>query len=132
VLDNWRASAYFHDNFFLPLDRRIISDHNKIGMLDARDFCLGPRELRTREPASRDEDGEYVGGSDFERNVLADPVHPNTRVFTVGNSYEDQNHIMAPCKGDKMRGDQNRHALDMRRALLKVSSSSCRRNVLQF
>lgn len=89
-------------------------------MQDARDFCLGPRELRTRDRATLNEDGKYSGGSDFERNSLADPVHPGTRVFTIGNSYENQTRIMAPCKGDKVRGDQDRRALDMRKALLQV------------
>ena len=92
----------------------------KSGLQHTRDFCLGPRELRTRDPATRDEDGKYSGGSDFERNGLADPVHPNTRVFTIGNSYEDQTHIMAPCKGDKVHSDQDHRALGMRKALLQV------------
>ena len=90
-------------------------------MHTARDLCLGPRDQRSRCAPTKMAAGEYIGGAAVERNSRAIPVHVNTRCYTIGNSYETQTKIMAPCATNKVRGDQDKEVLEMRNVLLKVS-----------
>lgn len=87
----------------------------------ARDKCLGPDELITRNKAAKS-GGVYQGGVAFERNGRACPVKRNTRCYTVGNSYEGPTKIMAPNKNAKAKDfDGVDESLEMRRDLLMVS-----------
>jgi hypothetical protein len=89
----------------------------------ARDKCLGPDELITRNKAVKS-GGVYQGGVAFERNSRACPVKRNTRCYTVGNSYEGPTKIMAPNKNAKVKDfDSVDESLEMRRDLLMVSQT---------
>lgn len=90
----------------------------------ARDKCLGPDQLITRSKAVKS-GGVYQGGVAFERNSRACPVKPNTRCYTVGNSYEGPTKIMAPNKNTKVKdSDSVDESLEMRTDLLMVSSTT--------
>ena len=89
-------------------------------MLAIRDRVIGPRHLRTRTVPSKGADGKLQGGTPFEHQ-RASPVHPGTRCFGIGNSYEGPTKIMAPHKGDKVKGEEDKESLEMREELLKVS-----------
>jgi hypothetical protein len=91
-----------------------------VNLLHARDLCLGKKEERSRDRATRMPDGTYVGGTAFERNKRANPVKANTRCFSVGNSFEAPTKIMAPCADNKITGNDDADAVKMRQTLLKV------------
>ena len=124
MLGNWGVSERNFPYLLGVIDfsnRRTFTDGMKDRMSTARDLCLGPRDQRSRCAPTKTAPGKYVGGTAIERNGRAIPVHIDTRCYTVGNSYENQTKIMAPCAADKVRGDQDKEALGMRNVLLKVS-----------
>ena len=65
---------------------------------------------------------ENIGGIAIERNAHAILVHTDTHCYTIGNSYENQIKIMAPCAADKVCDDQDKEALEMHNVLLKPVS----------
>jgi hypothetical protein len=91
----------------------------KDDMICVRDKCLGPKDLRTRAAPTRI-GTKYQGGTHFERNDRANPVKPNTRCYTIGNSFEGPTKIMAPCKDGKLVDDGGTEPLQLRSDLLKV------------
>ena len=99
----------------------------KDDLISVRDQCLGPKELRTREAPTKI-GSAYQGGTHFERNDRANPVKPNTRCYTIGNTFEGPTKIMAPGKhGKAAREGQegDKEALQMRSKLLKVGTGDC-------
>ena len=98
----------------------------KEALLSARDCCLGKKEDRTRQSPTKMPDGTFIGGTAFERNKRANPVKPDTRCYSIGNSFETPTKIMAPCADNKITGDMDADVLRMRTGLLKVRLSfSC-------
>lgn len=95
----------------------------KDNLINVRDKCLGPKELRT-QAAPRKIGSKYQGGTTFERNDRANPVKPNTRCYTIGNTFEGPTKIMAPCKDGKLAGDGDTESLQLRSDLLKVRNLS--------
>ena len=91
----------------------------KKDLIDIRDKCLGPKELRTRAAPTKIGTA-YQGGTHFERSERANPVKPGTRCYTIGNTFESPTKIMAPCKDGKMGGDGDMEALQLRNQLLKA------------
>ena len=100
---------------------KIYSEKMKHDIISVRDTCLGPKELRTRAAPIKI-GSKYLGGTHFERNDGANPVKPNTRCYTIGNTFEGPTKIMAPCKDGKLTGDGNMEALQLRSDLLKVKN----------
>jgi len=93
----------------------------KEDMVQARDECLGPKELQTRKAPTKT-GSTYAGGTHFECNGQAKPVKENTWCYTIGNSYGGLKKIMAPCTGRKVTGDKDAKAIRLRSQLLKVKS----------
>lgn len=97
----------------------------KEDLIQVRDKCLGPKELRTRAAPTK-KGPAYQGGTHFERNDRANPVKPNTRCYTIGNTFEGPTKIMAPCKDGKLARDgdgdseSDTDALQLRSQLLKA------------
>ena len=98
---------------------KIYTTKMKEDLLQVRDECLGPKELRTRAAPVKI-GSVYQGGTHFERNDRANPVKPNTRCYTIGNTYEGPTKIMAPCKDGKLAGDRDTELLQLRHQLLQV------------
>ena len=90
-------------------------------LIHARDMCLGKKEERTQDRATKTWDGRYTGGTAFERNKRANPVKPNIRCFSISSSFESPTQIMAPCADNKITGEEDADAVKMRQTLLKVS-----------
>ena len=93
----------------------------KHDIISIRDKCLGPKELRTRARPTK-LGSKYSGGTHFERCDGADPVKPNMRCYTIGNTFEGPTKIMAPCKDGKLAENGDREALQLRSELVKVRS----------
>lgn len=99
---------------------RILTREDKSSVIDARDLCLGNKEDRTPDRAVKLDKETWSGGVAFERNRRAKPVKPNTRCYSLGNSFETQTKIMAPCANNKITGARDEEAVKMRQQLLKV------------
>jgi len=99
---------------------RILTREDKSSVIDARDLCLGNKEDRTPNRTVKLDKETWSGGTAFERNRCAKPIKPNTRCYSVGNSFESQTRIMAPCASNKITGARDEEAVKMRQQLLKV------------
>jgi hypothetical protein len=102
------------------VNSKIYSKEMKEDLTSVRDKCLGPKELRTRAAPTKI-GSAYQGGTHLERNDRANPGKPNTRCYTIGNTFEGPTKIMAPCKDGKLTGDGDTEALQLRSQLLKAS-----------
>lgn len=100
------------------INRNTFTQVAKDKLLAARDACLGPKELRTRD-APTQRGSTYKGGVEFERNSHAEAVPNSKRCYTLGNSFEGPRHILAPSKGSKT-ASADIEALELRSNLLKV------------
>jgi hypothetical protein len=107
-------------DWFIPISNTY-TDAEAESLILARDLCLGKKEERTRDGATKTWDGRYIGGTAFERNKRANPVKPNIRCFSIGSSFESPTRIMAPCADNKIAGEEDAVAIKMRQTLLKVS-----------
>lgn len=86
----------------------------------ARVACLGEKDERTSDRSTKDENGEYTGGLEFERGDEENQAAH--RVFTTGESYEYQSKKMAPAAPGKVHGGWPK-VNQMRKDLLKVRIS---------
>jgi hypothetical protein len=99
------------------LYRELISDEAKTNLRAATEAAMGPRELITLKPPVRNADGSWTGGLAIERgDGRCTPVKPNTRCYTIANSYQTQKGIWAPAQGSKVNGTFDENNL-MRRNL---------------
>lgn len=85
----------------------------------ACDAALGPKELRTRTKPVLGKDGIYRGGTAFERDRRAKPIEDGIRCYTMVNSLERQNNIVAPCAATKTMGKTDDHLM-LRKKMIKV------------
>ncbi|KAG6835212.1 hypothetical protein H0H93_003887 [Arthromyces matolae] len=87
--------------------------------MKARDYCLGPADLRSPSVHKR-ADGSYEGGTAFQRTDRITPLKHGS-CYTLSTSYERPTNKTAPCKDIKMQGDLTEHQL-MRQKLISAVS----------
>ncbi|KAJ7934024.1 hypothetical protein B0H13DRAFT_2306049 [Mycena leptocephala] len=95
----------------------LIAHTDKANLLAATKAAMGPSELITLNPPVRDATGEWIGGLAIERgDGRCNPVKPDTRCYTIANSYQSQKGTWAPAQASKVNGSFDENNL-MRRNL---------------
>lgn len=107
----------------LTIFRHFVTPYHIERMDAARDAALGDRESRSNVKPHQDDNGNFVGGTAFERSERAVPVKPNTRAYTTGNSYQQAASIAGPVAAGKMKGKELDDQQHIRQGLNFVRSS---------
>ncbi|RDB29331.1 hypothetical protein Hypma_015020 [Hypsizygus marmoreus] len=109
--------------------RTHFSPSERSALTDARDECLGPRHERSLAPPIMNSGGMHVsGGLPIEQGQDVKSVKPDTRVYTIANSYQRGAARFSPASGSKMRGGLTENGR-LRSGLLKASSALAKRSM---
>ncbi|KAJ7127687.1 hypothetical protein C8R44DRAFT_873501 [Mycena epipterygia] len=81
----------------------------KTNLKTAVEKAMGPSELITLEPPVCNTDGTWKGGLAFEHG--AKPVKPDTRCYTLANSYQAPKETWSPAANAKINGTFNANNL---------------------
>lgn len=89
-------------------------------MDELKDRVLGPTAMRTNS-APTYEQGQFVGGTHYERTERAIPVKPGVRCYTNANSAQTCRGLVSPTAGLKMTGPELDEQQELRRDINTVS-----------
>lgn len=97
----------------------IVSQHIITELEKIQRDILGEEDLITASPPIKNDQGEYIGGVQFERN---DWVHgvKGTRCFTIGPSHQHSKSLVSPNACGKIMDDEMNDDHRLRYRLLKV------------
>jgi hypothetical protein len=88
-------------------------------MADIQACVLGPKELISSE-AAVNKDGEWVGGTQFERNDYVVGVK-GARCYTLGQSHQISRRLISPNAAGKIMDDSMNSDQLLRQKMVKVS-----------
>jgi hypothetical protein len=87
-----------------------------------RDRIIGPQQLVGPQKARRVKKGKYVGGIEFERSPLPNPVAKSQRCYSLSLVTQAQRRMSAPSSGSKLESIPPCVHTDLRSDILKHAS----------